>query len=388
VKKKGITFGLFILIIAGGIFLYTNQQKRHALQQTAQYEKVNQAIMDDDYKTASNELENLEDFEDKEQIESYHKQVEIIQAARQQISELKVNEAQKTLEEITKQEKVLKAVKEKQEILNKTLEEKKVEITSDEQNIVDALHLSEKKEYKQANDLLSELVDKEPKGDFEALVAQAIEQVENNKNALTQAEMEKKEADQIALTEEEALTIAKTNLPDLFNYGQSWSRVDSDESGVFTFNGVNNGPFRCVLVIKLVGEQEVSVKETRDSYGNEEEVSEYTFQRLEVEDNHATAESNQTDILDLETSQKFLDAYNTFSAKGINVMSGNRGSGVLSDQMIAASGLSAEQYYQLDAGIEDYFWNLNNLGTITDDQRSQLILDARKRLLNGDYANN
>lgn len=380
---------LLVLIIMGGSFLYVNHQRTRQSKQIAQYESVNQALMKEDYEKASNELEKLADFVDENQFESYRKQVVLVQSAQQQITELEVSKAQKTLGELTKQEKVLEAIQEKQKSLNTVIEKKTEELKSDEQKLDEAFQLSEKKAYQKSSDSLSELADKESKGDFHTLVSQAVELVEKNNVALKQAETEKKEANKtIELTEDEALSIAQSNLPDLFSYGQLWTRIDSGEEGTFTFSGSNSGSFRSILVIKSIDDSQVSVMETRGSNGGEDQVSEYTFQRLTEGEDHSFSENDHADLLDLGNPQKFLDAYSTFSAQGINVMSGNRGSAIVSDQMIAASGRSTEEFYQLDAGIEDYFWNLNNKGAITDEQRTQLILDAKEKLLNGDYANN
>lgn len=212
---------LLVLIITGGSFLYVNHQRTRQSKQIAQYESVNQALMKEDYEKASNELEKLADFVDENQVESYRKQVVLVQSAQQQITELEVSKAQKTLGELTKQEKVLEAIQEKQKSLNTVIEEKTEELKSDEQKLDEAFQLSEKKEYQKSSDLLSELADKESKGDFHTLVSQAVELVEKNNVALKQAETEKKEANKtIELTEDEALSIAQSNLPDLDNHGQ------------------------------------------------------------------------------------------------------------------------------------------------------------------------
>ncbi len=88
---------LLVMIITGGAFLYVNQQRTRQSKQIAQYESVNQALMKEDYEKASNELEKLADFVDENQVESYRKQVVLIQSAQQQITELEVSKAQKTL---------------------------------------------------------------------------------------------------------------------------------------------------------------------------------------------------------------------------------------------------------------------------------------------------
>lgn len=285
--KKKLVIGTVVLLLAAvGGFVYWNQSKETALQETKaqatqQYNKINEAIKKDDYETARQEINELADLGQEDQVPKYLEQVDLMAKAKELTADFELTKAGNTLEKLGEQEELLAAIQEKQAELTSELAEKTNEIAEAKKRLDEGIALSEKKDYQAANDLLKELTEIEAKGEYRELTTKATDQINKNQQALEKAEAEREEAKKAAaLTEEEALEIAKMNLPDLFDYGQSWASGDSDETDTFTFYGVNNGPFRSILVVKPINDQQVFVTETRLSNGGEDQVSEYTFDRI------------------------------------------------------------------------------------------------------------
>lgn len=391
--KKKLVIGTVVLLLAAvGGFVYWNQSQETALQETKaqatqQYNKINEAIKKDDYETARQEINELADLGQEGKVPKYLEQVDLMAKAKEQTADFELTKAGNTLEKLEEQEELLAAIQEKQAELTSELAEKTNEIAEAKKRLDEGIALSEKKDYQAANDLLKELTEIEAKGEYRELTTKATDQINKNQQALEKAEAEREEAKKAAaLTEEEALEIVKMNLPDLFDYGQSWASTDSDEANTFAFSGVNNGPFRSILVVKPINDQQVFVTETRLSNGGEDQVSEYTFDRIGPVTPISEPVAEQEDPLSLAHPQKFFDAYASFTAKGINVMPANRGTAVYTEEMIAASGYSAERFYQLEAGIDDYFWHLWSEGELSEEQVRELSLQAKNKLLNGDYA--
>lgn len=391
-KKKLVIGTVVLLLTAVGGFAYWNQSQETALQETKaqatqQYNKINEAIKKVDYETARQEINELADLGQEDQVPKYLEQVDLMAKAKEQTADFELTKAGNTLEKLGEQEELLAAIQEKQAELTSELAEKTNEIAEAKKRLDEGIALSEKKDYQAANDLLKELTEIEAKGEYRELTTKATDQINKNQQALEKAEAEREEAKKAAaLTEEEALEIVKMNLPDLFDYGRSWASGDSDETDTFTFYGVNNGPFRSILVVKPINDQQVFVTETRLSNGGEDQVSEYTFDRIGPATPISEPVAEQEDPLSLAHPQKFFDAYASFTAKGINVMPANRGTAVYTEEMIAASGYSAERFYQLEAGIDDYFWHLWSEGELSEEQVKELSLQAKNKLLNGDYA--
>ena len=356
-KKKLVIGAVVLLLAAVGGFVYWNQSQETALQETKaqatqQYNKINEAIKKDDYETARQEINELADLGQEDQVPKYLEQVDLMAKAKELTADFELTKAGNTLEKLGEQEELLAAIQEKQAELTSELAEKTNEIAEAKKRLDEGIALSEKKDYQAANDLLKELTEIEAKGEYRELTTKATDQINKNQQALEKAEAEREEAKKAAtLTEEEALEIVKMNLPDLFDYGQSWESTDSDEANTFAFSGVNNGPFRSILVVKPINDQQVFVTETRLSNGCEDQVSEYTFDRIGPATPISEPVAEQEDPLSLAHPQKFFDAYASFTAKGINVMPANRGTAVYTEEMIVASGYSAERFYQLKAGI-------------------------------------
>lgn len=149
-KKKLVIGAVVLLLAAVGGFVYWNQSKETALQETKaqatqQYNKINEAIKKDDYETARQEINELADLGQEDQVPKYLEQVDLMAKAKELTDDFELTKAGNTLEKLGEQEELLAAIQEKQAELTSELAEKTNEIAEAKKRLDEGIALSEKR---------------------------------------------------------------------------------------------------------------------------------------------------------------------------------------------------------------------------------------------------
>lgn len=403
-KKKywGIGIIVIVILLVGGA-MYSYGRYTKATELTKAQKEIDTAITKKEFKEADKKIDTYTQKNPKDQsMKNVQKQVTTLETIQTEIQDWEIEKAETAVESLQAEKPKNQAVA---SVTKEFVQEVKVKVTKIEEYKKEVAKpiATTQEEANQAIKEIEPLTKLEKKGDLTAIVTQAeetlakqkeqLETLKEEQKAKEAKEQEEKQAAELkqqqenrVLTSDEVLAIAKQNLPEYFESDKMWASSPSDDPNVFKYGGSNDGAFRALLTVKKVGTQlqaELSVGM------REPTVTTYTWDipQEAVQTNTAQTQndSSKAEVLDTTNPQKYLDAYNEYSAKGINLFSYGRG-GAFNEQEVIALGYDPTTYTHYNYGIEDYYQHYKLEKVITEEEQKQATQEAKAKLDSGAYA--
>lgn len=380
---------LAILIGGGGYYIYAQKLKADA---QAEYKSaittIEQLSNDQSFDKALVKTNAaLSKQKDDTTLKNYQTQLEkVIQLKQSTEKPEQYQKSEDLANELTNEKKPLEGIFDYAKEVITSLTADKTELKTLEQATQSAESLAKDQKYEESNQVLEPVLAKSETGRFATVFKKATDLKTSNDQAIQKAIEEASKT----ITAEEALGILKVNLPDNFdNPSQIWAQMDQTEGHNLAFSGMSDGGgFRAIVYVDVLDANTINVIfETGSSFSADVTTERYQFPRTKKAQSQTTS-IEPTDTEQTSESQKYLDAFAKYSGKVINVLPYNRGSGYVTPEYVAATGVSEELVYKYLDGIDDYYGKLWQDGKLTKEEFQENTGNARDQLFNGEFADN